>query len=444
MPEFVNNISFQKVPNVKPVELPTVILKNIIDVFQLRIGKNIFDKYSNIESGNSVKLTPPGDGLTRVIHYTADQSGCAFWRMIFPANELLANNKAVVMTLYTMQLHAHFYVGVDAVRLQRQCTTYQRDFIAQLREISNIYKTQTGKGFRIIWEIDDICLPAQDIPNYNICKDAFISDDVKIIVKDIMKYVDEVVVVSEPMAEHYRHHLEFDKISVIPNYAPKSWLDRNVTDHERIKCYRTNKKKPRILYAGSTTHFDVANRVNQKDDFGQVINHILKDLTTLKKYQWVFLGAIPPILRNFIGKGVEFHDWVAITDYPEKLRTLEVNAMIAPLEDNIFNKSKADIKLLEAGALGIPIVAQNIDCYNRNNEWKYLFNSGEEMMQQLNMILSSEKNYLTAVEQGNEYANKRWLKDHMDEWSLLYTTPWADDKRKENKSFYDFNKKQFE
>ncbi len=443
MPTFVEPKTDKRVPGIVPRPITPTELTNITNPFVNAIGNSPFDKFKKaFKTGSTFKIPMPGEGLPRVIHYIADQSGCAFWRMIWPGDELLANNKAVVMSLYQMVNLPEFYLGITAVRLQRQCTPHQRDFIARLRKISEAMKEQIGKGFKIIYEIDDICFPKECIPNYNVCRDAFDNDEISEMLQEIIPMTDEMVVVSETMADHYRKHLNFDRISVIPNYAPKYWLDRGYNEYDRITNYRNHKKKPRILYAGSGTHFDVQNRTNQVDDFDHVVNFIGQDLAVHKKYEWVFLGGLPLKLQQFIGKGVEFHPWTAITEYPELIKKINPNIMIAPLADNIFNRAKANIKLTEGAAFGIPVVAQNLDCYNKDGEWKWLFNDAREMKSHIDQIMASERTYKDAMQFSREYAEKYWMKDHMDEWLLIYETPYGDPKRKQNPHFARYNKEQ--
>jgi hypothetical protein len=449
MPTIVSNNEVKKVPNVKPLNaspLNKIQFSNIIFPFGRTFGPKIFGELAQKLShyspnNNGIKIPVPGEGLPRVINYCADQSGCAFWRMIWPGDELLANNKAVIMTLYQMVTLGQFYGGIDAVRLQRQCTEPQLEFIKFLRNVSDQMKQQTGKGFRIIWEVDDIVCPAVDIPDYNVCKTAFEGDTVYNNVKEMMKYVDEATVVSEHMRQHYKKHLGFDKITVIPNYAPKSWIDRGY-DEKQLRRKYNRKGKPRVLYAGSGTHFDVTNRTGQKDDFGHVVDSIIKDITIDKKYDWVFFGALPMKLKQFIGKGIEFHPWCSILDYPQKLREMDVDVSIAPLQNNAFSRSKANIKLTEAGMQGIPCVAQNIDCYNSDG-WKYLFDTAEEMFKKVDQILRTETSYMEACKFAREYSEKFLLQDHLDEYTLLYTTDYGDIKRKENASFLKNNPEQF-
>lgn len=435
----------KKVPNITPPS-NKASFTNISFPFFKKFGPKTFGELSKKLSQydpkkTGIKIPVPGEGLPRVIHYCADQSGCAFWRMIWPGDELLAHNKAVIMTLYQMVTVGQFYGGIDAVRLQRQCTEPQLEFIKFLRNISDQMKHQTGKGFRIIWEVDDIVCPAQDIPDYNVCKTAFEGDEVYKNVKEIMKYVDEMTVVSEHMRQHYKKCLNFDKISVIPNYAPKSWIDVGYDEEKILKKYREN-RKPRVLYAGSGTHFDVTNRTGQKDDFGHVVDLIIQDITIHKKYDWVFFGALPLKLKQFIGNGVEFHQWCSILEYPQKIKEMNVDVTLAPLQNNAFSRSKANIKLTEAGSQGIPCVAQNIDCYNSDG-WKYTFDTAEQMFQRVDEILESEESYMSACRFAREYSQNYFLQNHLDQYVLLYTTEYGDPKRKECDAFLRNNPQQF-
>jgi hypothetical protein len=140
MPTIVKPDETIKVPGVKPRTTSTGT--NIrFNPFRFKIGKNPFHEKVhtlNTSSGQpQIKIPVPGEGLPRVIHFCADQSGCGFWRMLWPAHDLLAYNKAVVMNLYQMVFDPRFYGGVDAVRVQRQATDSQLEFMKFLRKTSN-------------------------------------------------------------------------------------------------------------------------------------------------------------------------------------------------------------------------------------------------------------------------------------------------------------------
>jgi len=259
----------------------------------------------------------------------------------------------------------------------------------------------------------------------------------------LVKNCDEFVLPSEKMKQIYESRLDYHKITVLPNYLPKGLFDIGYDRDTLTQRYHKHKSKPRVLYAGSGTHFDVANKVDQKDDFGHVVDAIAQDILIHKKYEWVFFGALPLKLRQFIGSGIEFHQWCAISEYPQKLKELNVNACIAPLADNEFSRAKANIKLTESGSQGIPCIAQNLDCYNFDG-WKYLFNTSEEMFKMLDDVLKTESSYLEASDFARKYSEQYFIQDHLDEYNLIYTTDYASEERKKNESFVKNNPKQFE
>jgi hypothetical protein len=75
---------------------------------------------------------------------------------------------------------------------------------------------------------------------------------------------------------------------------------------------------------------------------------------------WVLLGHCPDGLRKPFR---EIHPPVAIADYPAALAALNLDVAIAPLEINAFNEAKSNLKLLEYGALGYPVVCSDIVPY---------------------------------------------------------------------------------
>jgi hypothetical protein len=450
MPKFVPVDTNKRVNGLKlPKNLQIEKLTSVVDPFENPwktspfVRHNWFNKLRDSQI-KKIKLPSPGENLPRVFQYCADQGGCAFWRLIFPGNELLANNKAVIQTLYQMLPDPRTYHGISAVILQRQCARPQVDFIKHLRMVSDEFKKQGQPGFRIIYELDDVVLPASLINDFNLCKTAFTDPDIEKNVKEIMTYVDEMVVPSRYMADHYKKHLDFKKISVIPNYVPRYWFDKNITVDDAVENYRKNRDKPRILYAGSSTHFDIGNLNGQVDDFYHVNSQIIHDLEVNKKYQWVFVGGFPYALKKYIDNGqIEYHGWTSMTEYPRLLASTRANVMLAPLRDNPFNRSKANIKLTEGAALCIPTIAQNLDCYNADG-WPFLFDTGDQMMQQIENILKDEESFRSSVEKAKSYVDRYWLGEHLQEWVNLYTTNFGDPRRKEQTDFYERNKSQFE
>ena len=103
--------------------------------------------------------------------------------------------------------------------------------------------------------------------------------------------------------------------------------------------------------------------------------------------------------------------------------------MVAPLKNNTFNKAKSDLKLVEAGCFGIPIVCQDIVTYE-NSPIK--FNTGDEMIDQLDKIIKSPNLYRSLSEKLYRIAETRFLEidDNIDKYKELYTLPYKDPARK--------------
>lgn len=380
------------------------------------------------------KIPLPGAGLPRIVNFNADQSGCGFWRMIWPAEALMSYQKAVVNTKFQMILDPNFYRGINAIKLQRQCTEIQYQFVKFLREVSNKYKSETGTGFKLLWEVDDLVCPSADIPDYNKCKESFTSPKILDTVKRIVHLCDEMTVVSPRMAEHYRHHLSYDNISVVPNYVPKGWGDRYFNYNDKIANF-SKRSKPRVGYSGSATHFDIDNRAGQRDDFWHVIDSIK---ATVDEFDYVFLGGFPLHLKPLVLQGkIKFVPWTNLNDYPSLLNSLDLDVMIAPLARNSFTESKSNIKMLESSMLGSPCICQDIRCYD---DALFKFNTGPEMIDQIKSVI---KDYPYAVKRSRDLATKYWLEDHLEEVLLPYTTNWGDPSRKNNKDFLRNNEGQF-
>lgn len=364
-------------------------------------------------------LEMPESSLPRAINYLADSGGCGFWRLIWPEYLLNSYQKAVIHSNTCMVLDPRFYQGLKAVRLQRQATPIQRDFVKELKNISNHFK------FRLIYEVDDVTY-REDIPDYNRCKDAFLDDSIVNSITDIMGMCDEISVTCDFMKEYYQGKTGNKKITVIPNYAPKFWLGRYY-DRKRVeRLYEENKKQPRILYSGSGTHVDVLNRTGLKDDFGHIVQAVIK---ARKKFKFVWKGCYPLSVKPFIDSGeMEFFDWSPLPDYPDGINNTNCNAVFASLVDNNFNKAKSNIKMIEAGAFGLPGAYQDLCTYK---EAEVKFKTGDELIDQLEYITSDFDRYMQLSDNSYKFTDSMWLEDHLDQYEALYFTEWGSKERKE-------------
>ena len=379
-----------------------------------------FTSNNNIKPQINQKLEkPPETQLPRFLNYYADYSGCGHWRMIWPEQVMNAHNKAVVHGTTVMNVDPRYYTQTKAVRIQRQATPQQLEFVKFLRKLAD------ANNFRLIYEIDDICFH-EDIPDYNKYKTAFTDPAIRQSAQEMMEICDEITVTCPFMRDYYASKTNNKNVTVIPNFMPKFWIGGKSDINRTMESYEKNKRKPRILYAGSGAHFDVENRTKFRDDFEHVNDAIRR---TVDKYQWVFLGAHPLPIRDLIQNGkIEFHPWKRLYEYGQGLYDLNVNMIVAPLQDSTFNRAKSDLKYIEACALGLPIACQDL-CTYENAPIK--FRTGDEMIDQIESTLRDRKRYKSLCKKASQYADTRWLEDDMniDCYTELYQYGVNDPKR---------------
>jgi hypothetical protein len=358
--------------------------------------------------------------LPRFVNYLADYSGCGHWRVIWPEQLINAYQIGVSQSNTCMVFDPKWYEGVKAVKIQRQATTDQKRFIEHLKTI------QQQCGFKIIYEVDDVVF-REDIPDYNRFKFAFDSDEIRQNCIDIINMADEVTVTCDYMRKLYQERTGKKEITVIPNFPPFFWMGY-LFNHSKI-CNNLDKtyKKPRILYTGSGAHYDVENKTGGKDDFEHVVQKIID---TRHKYQWVFMGAFPPPLQKYIQSGeIEFHPWQNLYQYPKKIFDLNINMMIAPLQDNTFNKSKSDIKFIEACILGIPVACQDIETYQDSI---LKFKNGDDMIDIIDKTLKNKPKYRKLSLDMRAIGETRFLENQDNLGCIMesYTTPYNSPERK--------------
>lgn len=337
--------------------------------------------------------------LPRYINYLADYSGCGFWRILWP--ELLINETGIgcSSSLTAMVFDPRWYSGVKSVKIQRQASNEQKEFVKYLKQV------QQEHGFKIIYEVDDVVF-REEIPNYNKFKFAFDSDQIRDNCIEIINMCDEVTVTCDFMKKLYQEKTGKQEITTIPNFVPYSWMG-HVFDKRRVyDSYDKNYKKPRVIYTGSGAHYDVDNKNGGIDDFSHVLKLVER---TIDKYQWIFVGSYPPPLTNYIQqRKIEFHPWQTLTQYPRFIANLNAQAMIAPLLDTNFNKSKSDIKFIESCVLGLPCLVQDMETYKNAPEF-LKFKTGDDLEQKLDAILKKKANYYSNVDIFRSIGSQRFL-----------------------------------
>lgn len=203
---------------------------------------------------------------------------------------------------------------------------------------------------------------------------------------------DRLVVSTPFLAETYRRFI--DDIRIVPNRLESDlWLPLQTT--------RRTGKKPRIGWAGGMTH---------QGDL-ELLRPVIE--ATRHEADWIFFGMCPEDLRPLIA---EYHEPVAFEQYPQKLASLNLDIAVAPLEQNRFNQAKSNLRLLEYGVLGLPVLCTDIDPYRDTPACKLANETGAWIA-----ALRDRIHNVDAAESEGA-ALRQWvlqhfvLEDHLPEW----------------------------
>lgn len=344
------------------------------------------------------KLTKvPPKGRMVIWQTLADQGGCGYIRGIWPSillGQLRYKGMRFQSTYgYQFILNETFYKPLTFMKMQRPAG---ENHLKLIQAFQSSIKKKTNTPLLI--EVDDLLSP--DIPETNYARPFY--EENWPYIQECFRLCDGITVSTEKLKEVYSPYN--DNIVVIPNSLPRFlWGESSFSGKE------TN--KPRILYAGSSNHF---NQEGSGGDFApELIEYIQK---TLDKYQWVFIGGVPYELRK--NSKIELHDWQSIFDLPTFIRNLNIDIGLAPLEHNLFNQCKSNLKLLEYSCLGIPGVYTNIDPYQGT---ELASNTPEEMISNIE-YLASDVSYRKNVYESDlqKVKDVLYLEDNLINWVNLH------------------------
>lgn len=353
--------------------------------------------------------------LYQGLFYHADTSGCGFYRIFWPNMLLTGSQNFILNHLNKLIPLDKWYEGVDFVKIQRQVSPEQLVGVRLLRQICDKF------NIRLIYEIDDLPF-YEDIPKYNRHHVAYSDPKLVHSVREIMNMCDEIVTTTPFFCEHLKTKVTNRNITAVPNFVPNFWMGRFYDENTLKNNFNKNKKKPRILYPGSGAHY--AGDTTLKDDFSHLVDLVRK---THKEFQWVFFGGAPRQLVDLIRNGkVEYHPWVNTMKAPQKIFDLRANVIIAPLDNNVFNQCKSDIKFTESSAMGIPSVCQDLVTYkNAINK----FEKADDLYQQLKRITTDAGVYMKESRKARMYMNGNFMEDRLDVWAESLKYPFGSEKR---------------
>jgi hypothetical protein len=335
----------------------------------------------SVETESAQTWDPDFRPRERVLVYAADREGCGEYRVIAPSRALLKSG--LVHTYQTMRLMTPPEVArmaPDSVVFQRQLEWNQIEFIEQVKNLSRAYR---------VFEMDDLItnLPPQSAHK------AQIPADIGDRLKKAVGLCDRVVVSTEPLARYFRKWS--DNVVVSPNRLEKSrWLG--------LTPRRRRDGKPRVGWAGAIGH---------RGDL-ELIASVVE--ATKNEVDWVFFGMCPPSLRPLVA---EYHEWVLLIDYAKTLASLDLDLAVAPLAPHPFNECKSNLRLLEYGILGYPVLCTDILPYQGDLPIFRVANRPREWIAKIRELVADRVALEAAGARLRQAVLAEWmLEDHLDQW----------------------------
>lgn len=323
--------------------------------------------------------------LPRILAHPADNQGCGNYRIIQPLS------RAVETGLIEATHSFSYYTPVEMERfeidtwlLQRQLMPHQTELIRRYKELHNCL---------LVFELDDLTtnLPTKSLHREHIPK------EIRKWLREAVALCDRFIVSTEPLADAYRD-LSGD-IRVVKNAIDtRLWGE--------LTPLRRQGHKPRVGWAGGVSH------TGDLEMIADVVAMLADEV------EWVFMGMCPDKLRPFVK---EFHTGVAIDRYPAALAALNLDLALAPLEINHFNECKSNLRLLEYGVLGYPVIATDITPYQGDFPVTLVKNRSRDWVNAIREQLADRDALDARGDALRRYVLDHWaLENHLQEWMAAW------------------------
>jgi len=255
-------------------------------------------------------------------------------------------------------------------------------------------KKQSGTKRKFVYELDD---NVDQLPKDNHSFGEY-TDTEKYNMVYMMKKCDVTIFSTYSLKSHYET-LGVHNGVVLPNLLPKYlWGDQMRPKKQIVK-------KPRVIWTGSQSHYGPNNDL-------EFIFRLIED--TYNKYEWVLMmnpDKIHRKLKGDIQDKVQIVKPVPFYNYPSVLKKLDVDVAIAPLVDNMFNRGKSNLKLLEYSACGYPAVCSDLDPYSEEAQIKIKGYDTKEWSYEIERLAANPTHRINTIKAQNEILKTYWLED---------------------------------
>ncbi|BCU05741.1 hypothetical protein Atep_04180 [Allochromatium tepidum] len=272
----------------------------------------------------------------RLLGFPGDQTGSGHYRVIDPLNTLRAQGLACC-ALVPADKPTRPPSVVELERLAPDTLLLHNALHDRHLHALELYRRYNDVC--LVFSLDDLIT---DLPSWNPFSRTNYPDIDRRLDR-ALGLCDRLLLSTPLLAEFYggRH----DDVRVVPNRLPRArWQGLVDVEAESDRSGR----KPRIGWAGAAQH------AADLEWLAPVVEALAGEV------EWCFLGMCPDGLEPY---ATIVQPMVDFEPYPSVLAGLGLDIAIAPLALHDFNRCKSPLKLLEYGALGIPVVCTDIEPY---------------------------------------------------------------------------------
>lgn len=278
-------------------------------------------------------------------------------------------------------------------RMQPDTVVVQNAISDQDLETLQMYR-EFSPQTRIIFLLDDL---VDAMPEKSSLYKRFTGmyRDARVRLRKALSFCDRLIVSTQPLADACRDMI--DDIVVIPNRLQQDiWTT--------LSPRQQDNDKPRVGWVGAQQHLGDL----------EIIAEVVRETSTY--IDWVFMGMCPDDIQPYVK---EFYDFVGFEEYPEQVASLNLDLAIAPLEKNAFNEAKSNLRILEYGVLGWPVICSDIYPYQQNNPPVVrVENEKQAWLDAINLAVADKAQLRESGEQLRQWVLENYmLEAHLNEWA---------------------------
>lgn len=346
-----------------------------------------------------------------VICYPSDHTGCGHIRCVFPMNYLNAVYPKGSGDINT--LISPIFLFQHDILMRTRSIVFQRTINPeQFKHILEYKHLQKKYGYKLIFENDDFIYTGKEegecIPDYNMASVNIDLASVENSIK-VMELMDTITVSTEFLKNYLVNNLKIKvPVVVIQNAIPKYyWFTQG-----RRKSIKNKIEKPRVIYAGSPSHY--CNTRRMKGDWDNAWSEWVIKSVRENKIEFLCMGGLPFFFESIENK-IHQVKWMNSYKYHEPFLKFKPDFCISPLVPNYFNYSKSNLKASEASAIGAisigTVFTNGMPSPYDNNIVKLPDNCSVEDIDRTIKFYSEPENFNKVIEEQYEYLdeNGHWL-----------------------------------